>query len=168
MCGLRFLLSSGINIADPSYHTWEYFGGSNFNKARKRGKFEKRGCYSLNICIFTSKLIRWNPKVMVLVGEAFKSRVLMNGISALIKKIPQRPLLPREDTTRSLQPRRPSLDHVGTLISDFQPLCRYVLFLCIWIYQSAMISGFYVIPSHSLPHPKIINHFPMVFYSRLF
>lgn len=71
MCDLRFLLSSGINIADPSYHTWEYFGSSNFNKVSKRGKSEKRGCNSLNVCLFTSKFIRWNPKVMVLVGEAF-------------------------------------------------------------------------------------------------
>lgn len=31
-----------------------------------------------------------------------------------------------------------------------------------------MVSDFHAIPSHSLPHPEIINRSPLVFYSRLF
>lgn len=54
----------------------------------------------------------------------YESRALMNGITAFIKETPENflSLPPFEDTTRSLRPGRgPSLDHAGTLISDFQP-----------------------------------------------
>ena len=49
----------------------------------------------------------------------------MNGINVLIKETPQSslPLLPCEDTTRSLQSRRGSSpNHAGTLSVDFQTL----------------------------------------------
>ena len=67
---------------------------------------------------------------MVLGGVAFRrcldheSGSLMNGINALIKHTPRAllPLLPCEDTMRSLGPEKClSPNHVGTLNSDFQP-----------------------------------------------
>lgn len=79
----------------------------------------------------TSYVGNQSPKVMVLVGGAFGRWVghvggaLMNGISALTKEAKESALAPSicEDTTKSLWPGTgPSLNRVGTLISDFQAL----------------------------------------------